>query len=104
MIEYTVRVYKDGDKYWYLNRKRHREDGPAVEYANGDKFWYQNGELHREDGPAIELTNGNKFWYLNGERLLKAEFLRRTSPPESQVIKDLREVAEKHGYKLTKEG
>jgi len=41
---------------------------------------------------------------LNGERLLKAEFLRRTSPPESQVIKDLREVAEKHGYKLTKEG
>lgn len=34
--------------------ERHREDGPAVEYADGSKYWYQNGELHREDGPAIE--------------------------------------------------
>ena len=26
-----------GDKYWFLNGKRHRVDGPAVEFANGDK-------------------------------------------------------------------
>jgi hypothetical protein len=30
--------YPNGDKYWFLNDKRHREDGPAVEYNNGDKF------------------------------------------------------------------
>jgi uncharacterized protein YgiM (DUF1202 family) len=67
MIEYTVKVYEDGSKYWYLNGKYHREDGPAVEYANGDKYWYLNGEYHREDGPAIEYANGNKYWYLNGK-------------------------------------
>ena len=33
----------------------------------GDKFWRLNGKLHREDGPAIEYPNGHKFWYLNGK-------------------------------------
>ena len=31
MIEYTVKVFGNGDKCWYLNGKRHREDGPAIE-------------------------------------------------------------------------
>ena len=43
MIEYTVRVYDNGDKEWYLNGKRHREDGPAIEGASGGKSWYLNG-------------------------------------------------------------
>ena len=55
----------NGDKKWYLNGKRHREDGPACEYANGDKHWYLNGNLHREDGPAVEYSNGTKAWWLN---------------------------------------
>ena len=67
MIEYTVKVNAIGDEYWWLNGKRHREDGPAVEYANGDKSWYLNGKLHREDGPAYEGTSGTKYWYLNGK-------------------------------------
>jgi hypothetical protein len=29
-----------GDKCWYLNGKRHREDGPAEEWADGTKCWY----------------------------------------------------------------
>jgi len=29
----------DGSKEWFLNGQRHREDGPAVEYANGHKEW-----------------------------------------------------------------
>ena len=29
MIEYTVKVWSNGDRAWYLNDKRHREDGPA---------------------------------------------------------------------------
>lgn len=44
MKEYTVKVYNSGDKYWYLNGKLHRLDGPAVEFANGDKHWYLNGK------------------------------------------------------------
>jgi hypothetical protein len=65
-IEYTVKVYENGDKRWLLNGKTHREDGPAVEYANGTKEWCLNGYCHREDGPAIEGANGYKSWYLNG--------------------------------------
>ena len=64
---YDVKVYDDGTKYWYLNGKFHREDGPAVENSNGSKEWYLNGELHREDGPAYEGFNGYKVWYLNGQ-------------------------------------
>ena len=75
------------EKLWYINGKKHREDGPAVEYTNGDKewwindqchredgpaieycykAWYTNGQLHRIDGPAVEYTNGDKEWYLYG--------------------------------------
>ena len=55
-------------RYWYLNDKYHREDGPAIEYADGDRVWYLNGKLHREDGPAVEWADGTKEWYLNGKR------------------------------------
>ena len=106
MIEYTVKVSPNGDKswylndkrhredgpaiewangykYWYLNDKRHREDGPAIEYSNGDKSWYLNGSLHREDGPAIEWTSGYKSWYLNGKQLTEAEHKAATSPKKN---------------------
>ena len=56
-----------GRSYW-LNGKRHREDGPAAEYAGGTKEWWLNGKLHREDGPAIECASGTKEWYLDGKR------------------------------------
>ena len=67
--EYTVIVYANGYKSWYLNGKRHREDGPAEEYANGDKCWCLNGKRHREDGPAVEYANGGKCWLLNDIKL-----------------------------------
>ena len=67
MVEYTVKVYNDGTKIWYLKGKLHREDGPACEYANGTKEWYLKGKLHREDGPACEYTNGTKEWFLKGK-------------------------------------
>jgi hypothetical protein len=59
---------------WYLNGKRHRVDGPAIEYVNGDKVWYMFGKLHRSPvlgqaiGPAVEyVEDGHKAWYLNGK-------------------------------------
>ena len=62
MIEYTVKVYADGSKQWWLNDKLHREDGPAVEHADGDKFWSLNGKYMTEEehkaamNPAVEMT------------------------------------------------
>jgi hypothetical protein len=62
------------DHHWFLNGKRHREDGPAFESADGTKLWYLNGKPHREDGPAVEYSGGSKHWYLNGKNLTEEEF------------------------------
>ena len=62
MIEYTVKVWDNGNKSWCLNGKLHREDGPAREYADGDKVWYLNGkkvtekEHKRQTSPVVEMT------------------------------------------------
>ena len=71
--------YWGGDKSWFLNGKRHREDGPAIESRNGGKHWYRNGKLHSEDGPAIESRNGDKHWYLNSKKLSHSEWKLRKS-------------------------
>ena len=115
MITYTVNVYSNGAKYWCLDDKRHREDGPAVELANGTKFWYLDGQLHREDGPAVEYANGekhwylngkchredgpafeladgDKFWYLNGVKLTESEFNERMSPVKEYSVADLEKI------------
>jgi len=96
MIEYKVKVYPDGTKCWWLNGQRHREDGPAYEFANGNKSWFLNDKRHREDGPAIEYANGNKFWYLNGQRLTQEEFNKRTQVQELTI----QELETKLGYKI----
>jgi hypothetical protein len=93
MAATKVEIDEIGTRRYYVNGKRHREDGPAYERANGDRFWYQNGQrhrdndlpavdstagskawfrngkLHRDNGPAIEYSNGTKEYYLNGERV-----------------------------------
>ena len=60
-----MRQYKDGK---YI----------VIELTNGNKFWYFNDKRHREDGPAVEKANGNKFWYLRGKEYTEEEFLRKT--------------------------
>lgn len=60
----------DNNSILYLkNRKYHRVDGPAIEYANGRKEWWLNGNRHRLDGPAIDYGDNigdRKEWYVNG--------------------------------------
>ena len=97
MIEYTVRVYDDGTKYWFLNGKRHREDGPAIERANGSKLWYLNGKIHREDGPAIECADGNKYWYLKGKQITEDEFNKAMGPSKELTVSELEAML---GYKI----
>jgi len=55
-----------GDRFWWLNDKLHREDGPAIESASGYKEWCLNGKLHRRDGPAMEYANGHNRWFIEG--------------------------------------
>jgi len=61
-------VDENGDKFWRLHGKLHREDGPAVEWEDGHKEWHLHGKLHRDDGPAVEWANGHKEWYQHGKR------------------------------------
>ena len=50
LLEYTVKVYPNGSKFWWLNEELHREDGPAIEWLDGTKEWYLNGvELSEQD-------------------------------------------------------
>jgi len=65
--EPEMRVLSNGTREWRLHGTRHREDGPAVEYADGCREWYRHGQLHREDGPAIERANGTSEWYRHGQ-------------------------------------
>ena len=44
MSQSEMKIDFDGTKRWFLNDKRHREDGPAVEYPNGEKRWYLNSK------------------------------------------------------------
>ena len=37
--------------------------------ANGNKFWYLNDKYHREDGPAIEYADGRTYYWINGKHI-----------------------------------
>ena len=53
-----------GNKEWFLNRKLHREDGPAIEYADGDKQWFLHGEeAHPETIVDYHLMRGTFCYY-----------------------------------------
>lgn len=51
-------IFKDGEL--------HNLNGPALVTKRG-KEWWQNGKRHREDGPAIEYVDGTVVWYSIGE-------------------------------------
>ena len=57
MIKYTVEVYDNGDKSWFLNDKLHCEHGPAIEGAGGSKWWYLNGKPLTKEGWEKRLKN-----------------------------------------------
>ena len=96
MIKYTVKVFSDGSRHWWLNGQRHREDGPASEYADGGKEWFLNGELHREDGPAVEYENGIKEWWLNDKQMTEEEHAKATSKVEEMTMEEVCEALGKN--------
>jgi len=75
MKKSKIIINEYGDKYWILNDKLHRIDGPAIEYSNGEKRWHINGKLHRIDGPAIEYADGTKKWFLNDKEVKEEDVI-----------------------------
>jgi len=93
MTIYTVQVDDCGSKEWLLDGKRHRIDGPAVEYADGTKVWYQDGKRHRVDGPAVEWDNGGcKSWWLDGKQLTESQWLEAVKPKVTSCVGKVVEV------------
>ena len=80
-----IAIDKDGGKVWCLNGKRHREDGPALEFADGTKYWFLNGKSHREDGPAIEWADGSKSWLLNDKYYTEDKYKKEMSIRNSSL-------------------
>jgi hypothetical protein len=77
-VEYADRIAGASRAEWWIKGKLHRTDGPAIEYANGTKYWYIKGKLHRTDGPAVEYATGKKEWYIKGK-------LHRTDGPAIEM-------------------
>ena len=77
-LEQRNRMYEieDWGTFYWVNGKRHREDGPAYQSIDGYKSYYINGKLHRLDGPAAEWDgDGDKYYYIENNRyLVKEEF------------------------------
>ena len=77
---------KDGSiesEHYYLNDKRHREDGPAtINYRkdgsiSSEQYWL-NGKCHRQDGPAFVYYREDgsiysEYYWLNGEQATKEQ-------------------------------
>ena len=61
------RHFSNRIEYWDSAGRRHREDGPAVEYFNGNKYWFRHGKRHRLYGPAELTADGSEFWWLDGK-------------------------------------
>ena len=95
---YEVCVHDNGDEFWYLNGKLHREDGPAIVCRDGYKEWCLNGKPHREDGPAV-IANGDKFWCLNGKSVSEAEHKQQTQAKQDDCSDKVVEIDGKK-YKL----
>ena len=72
--EYKVTV-DDAATRWYSasTGRRHRENGPAVEWSIGTKEYYLDGKRHREDGYAVEWLESGEYW-INGEHQTKDQF------------------------------
>ena len=95
--EYKVITYDNGKKFWYNNKNEyHRLGGlPAVE-TKYIKEYLENNKRHRINGPAIEWSYGyNEYWIFD-KYYNKQEYYEIINNPERlqnlinmEVIKEI---------------
>lgn len=59
-------------KRYYVAREQGRLSArgrPAITTASGLRWWLVDGRLHRPDGPAVETGNGTSIYYWRGVRV-----------------------------------
>ena len=52
-----------------------------VEFPNGDKYWLLDGKYHRVDGPAIEISNGANYYWLNDKWYTEEDYNKKINLP-----------------------
>jgi len=83
MIEYTNISSKE---YYALSLEESKEKPYCVKYSNGNKFWLVNDKFHREDEPAILCIDGRKYWYLNGKEYSFEEWCKKLNKSDEEII------------------
>jgi hypothetical protein len=63
--EYVVEICDNGDKHWSYLGKRHRDYGPASQYANGSKYWFKDNLWCRYDGCALDWLENGRYYYID---------------------------------------
>jgi len=65
------------ERSWYVDGKKHREDGPAIEHGTQigtpeehltEQHWFQNDVHHRIGGPAAIREDMYEIWLVNGKK------------------------------------
>ena len=57
-----------------------------MQCANGDDHYYINGKRHREDGPAIVRKSGHTHWFFNDQEMTADEVFSRLSREKQKEI------------------
>ena len=64
---------------------------PECSIFLGHLFWWLNGERHREDGPAIEYADGTREWYYKGNRVYVSSLEEFTTEIQLLQIQEVQE-------------
>tara|TARA_B110000503_G_C7114828_1_gene399881 strand:+ start:944 stop:1201 length:258 start_codon:yes stop_codon:yes gene_type:complete len=68
-----------GDKCYFENSIYQSLDNKVMAHSKTYSVLWLTGVRHRDDGPAVEYANGNKEWYYHGKHISckdNQEFLR----------------------------
>lgn len=97
--KYIVTVKENGDKFWYLNNKLHRETGPAIELAAGGKVWCLDGikfsdeKAHQKSLSIIKTAETKKYYDVKVEVMLPAtltyKVLAKNAEEAATLIKNM---------------
>jgi len=53
----------DQDRNWYILK------GYEIIEGDGLRIWFLNKKFHRENGPAVEFANGSKYFFIHGKKI-----------------------------------
>lgn len=74
-------------KYEVLLRL-HCEDGPAITYPeDGTKCYFWHGKRHRTNGPAVEFVSGDGKYFIGGVEMTKEAYEARDKSKDWDAFK-----------------